>query len=455
MVLHHINTKAWLIAIAAVFFLIGATSSSVNAQFKSKIILDDEPAGGPPPAGGLPAALPESFPDEDDRGTTVLSRERPETDALGVRMLGFEFFPKISTTETFNDNIFLVESAKISDFITVVRPELEIKSNFGSHEINLFADADIGRYIDNSAEDYNDYHGGASGKYDITEDSYAYLGLDTFGLHEGRGSVDDVGGTNPTKYFRSSGVLQVFAKLNRLAFTVDAVQTITKYNNTPAGTTVINNKDRDHEKTEASFKVSYELQEEVQPFMRVSWIGLSYDDDFDDAGFNRDSRGYRAVVGTTLDFGGITFGDVFAGYRYQDYDPALTNINAVILGAAMTWNPTRLTTVTGNFTNSVEETTQGNASGFVATDVGVNVDHELLRSLLLNGYVGVTNNAFKGIARESDTYRMGLGAKWFVNRYGSLSGGWDYTQKETSTPIVGADADYKNHTANLRIQIQL
>ncbi len=121
---------------------------------------------------------------------------------------------------------------------------------------------------------------------------------------------------------------------------------------------MINHDDRDRTVYVASLRAGYDLAPEYEGFARMSYNLRDYDSAVDDSGLERDSSGWRVDVGATADFTGVTFGEVFAGYLQQDYDDAnLATIEGAHFGAAVTWNPSRLTTVGLRAERLVRETT--------------------------------------------------------------------------------------------------
>lgn len=60
------------------------------------------------------------------RGDTVATRPRPELDPLGVRVGGFLLFPSVAVEEYYDDNLFATQSARVDDFLTVLKPRVEI-----------------------------------------------------------------------------------------------------------------------------------------------------------------------------------------------------------------------------------------------------------------------------------------------------------------------------------------
>src|SRR5688500_12256571 len=100
----------------------------------------------PPVSPVAPSQRPEAFGYYLERGQRVTDRPRPELDPLGVNLGGFFLYPRIELDEMFNDNIFATDSGKQTDFITVISPAAELKSNWNNHALNATAGASIGRY---------------------------------------------------------------------------------------------------------------------------------------------------------------------------------------------------------------------------------------------------------------------------------------------------------------------
>lgn len=398
---------------------------------------------------------PYEYVDEIPRGETVTSRPRPELDALGIRMGSFLVFPEFDLDELYNDNIFSVESDKDDDFITVIRPGLDIRSDWNNHALNFSGQADIGRYADWDEENYEDFDVSLDGRFDITRDINIFANVAYFALHEDRGSPDDVSGSSPTEFSIFLANAQYFHQLNRLNFTLDLTTRDFDYDDSPTAGIAINNDDRDRFESNISFRVGYEIVPEYEAFIRLGGNDRSYDDAPDDAGFDRDSFGYEIAAGVSVDLGGIAFGDVFVGYQRQSYgDAALKAIGSPVLGAELTWNVTRLSTLTGGIEQNIEETTQGSASGFLATRLHVTADHELLRNLILNANLAATTSDYTGIDREDRFYEAGLGAKYMLNRnlYGSVT--YSYRQRESDFS-TGADSDYKQNIFMIRLEAQM
>lgn len=198
-------------------------------------------------------------------------------------------------------------------------------------------------------------------------------------------------------------------------------------------------------------RASYEIVPEYEAFVRATRHVRSYESLQGGDRFDRDSDGWELVAGTALDLGGVVFGEVFAGWRTQDYDdPRLPAVDGPSFGGRLIWNVTPLTTVGGFVQRTVEESTLGGASGFLATAAGVGVDHELLRNLILGAELEFTNNDYEGIRRDDDLLGVGIGGTWLVNRNVRAELGYRFDTRDST--VSGAGYDSQIVTVTVRLQ---
>jgi hypothetical protein len=386
------------------------------------------------------------------RGETVESRQRPELDPLGIRLGSFVLHPELGIEEQYNSNIFATETDEEADFITSFTPRLLLRSDWRRHQVTLRVGADAGFYADNGSEDYVDYLAGVEGRLDITGDSYLAGSADYRHLHEDRGSPDDADGDEPTELdaaLLAAAYVQRFGRINLEV--AGSFEGLDFYDvDSSAGT--INNDDRDRLEAEGALRVGYEFMPDVEAFVEGTYNIRDYDDAVDDAGFNRDSDGFGAAAGVTVDFGGVTFGDFYVGYRQQDYeDPAFETVSGIDAGATLTWNVTPLTTVVAGVERSIQETTTAGAAGSVATEFSVEADHELLRNLILGLDGRYMMRDYEGIDREDDYFAVGADARYMMNRNMYLSAGYEFRNRDSTLP----GEDYDQHIAILRLTLRM
>ena len=326
---------------------------------------------------------------------------------------------------------------------------MDVRSDWNNHELRLQTGAAFGIYADNSDEDYEDFDVTLSGRLDIQRGTAARLSTSYRHLHEDRSSPDDVGGKDPTEfdvYSISSGLSHDFGRFNaavggsfdRLEFdNVDA-----------AGGGVILEEERDRDEYETTLRLGYEIVPEYEAFILGSYNIVDYDElccDGTGTGFDRDSDGYGIALGVAFDLAGLLFGEAFAGYRSQEYDDSeLKDFDGFGGGGSLVWNVTQLTTITGTARGDVGETTVTDsdgdpASGVLDATASIEVDHELLRSLILGANFSASREDYEGINRTDWLYEAGLNATYYLNRHVQLIGSYEFTTRDAEDSVDDFD----------------
>ena len=101
---------------------------------------------------------------------SVLDRPKPELHPLGVRAGSSLIFPKVELGTAYDDNVFATENNEEGDFLFQVLPTVTVQSDFSRHALKFSAGADIGRYADQTSENYIDYFFTGGGRFDVTGD---------------------------------------------------------------------------------------------------------------------------------------------------------------------------------------------------------------------------------------------------------------------------------------------
>jgi hypothetical protein len=388
------------------------------------------------------------------RNETVADRTRPELDALGVRLGAFTLFPEVAGGITRDSNIYADDVDSISDSILQVSPGVAINSDWGRHKLNLGVDADIFRYSDYDTEDHVDYSAWGEGRLDVSRARFFVGAVSHARLHEDRDSPDDARGFEPTKFYRNTASISYETPRapRQLHTRLTGEYRKLEFEDSLAANGLVNNDDRDRQRLRGTARFGYGLDSEYSLFLQGSAHSVEYDDQFDDGGFERSSTGYEFALGTTFDFSGKTFGDVFVGYLSETYDdPRFDEIDGLSFGAKIFWNISGLTTVNFSARREVEPTTIGETGGTNVKRFGVGVDHELLRNLILSLALNATQVEFKGIERQDDIRSANFAARYIMNRRLELTLGYSYRQRE-SEPTPNSGIEFTRNLVRLTIE---
>lgn len=367
---------------------------------------------------------------------------------LGIRAGAFMLQPGVELAGEWTDNVFYTNENEDSDFVYHLRPYFTAQSNWSRHSFNVRLAADLGRYSDFSVRDYDDYFLNVSGRVDVRTQSALSYSADYMHLHEDLNDRTAEQGVEPTEYDLAGFGLGYDHTFNRLGFDLRYDHRDLDFDDAlREDGSVLENQDRDRSIDDLGVRMNYAFKTDMQAFIGATWHQVDFDQELDRNGYARSGDGFTADAGVSMAFTGVLTGDLFVSYHDRDYDdPTLGSFDGWAAGAGLTWYPTRLTTVQGNITSAIQETTSAHASGYLGTLYQVRVDHELKRNIQLNGRLSYRDNEYELLpgapadARRYDhVFGAGVGATWFINRHIWLSASYDLSDLSTNVP----NDDYK------------
>lgn len=388
------------------------------------------------------------------RGESVAQRPRPDYTPTPISLGSLQLYPALYTGAYVDSNIYASGVNEQSDMVWKVNPILTALTNWGRHALAVTAFGDANIYTDNSNENHTNGALQAEGRFDIAPKTYVAAHAGYQRATEPRSSADNVGGMDrPVRFDVTQAGAEAFRGAGLLSAMVGYLVKTYAYDNTPlvgGGTSLQSLRDRTHNmvKTELAYRVTGNLK----PFVRGQYEWR----DYDNSG-QRNSDGYNVVGGAQLDFGGITFAELYVGYLQRDYKNfAGGRASALDVGGSLLWNLTPLTSISAEVGRSIEETTVGGmavptaASSYTATGGSVAVTHELLRNLVVEVSADYTQNNYNNSLRVDDRVGAGAGARYYFNRHLFSDVTYDFDRRDSNV----AGADYDRHIMFLRLGAQ-
>ena len=214
------------------------------------------------------------------RGASILDRPKPELDPLGVRAGSFLIFPKVELGTTYDDNVFATENDEEGDFLFQVLPTVTAQSDFSRHQLRFSAGADVGRYADQTSENYIDYFVTGAGRFDVTGDSALLTNLSYRQLHEDRGDPNSpTTASEPIEFSRTNAELAYQQRFNRVTGRIGIGAENENYDDVASITgTTLDQDNRDRWAYSATGQVGYDLYPGYQPFLRFTYTRTEYDE---------------------------------------------------------------------------------------------------------------------------------------------------------------------------------
>lgn len=413
----------------------------VGVAHAQQTMIPEMPVPVPPVGPTDTSQRPEQFGQFLQRGETILDRPRPEYDARGLRYNSFFLYPRITADEVLNSNIFATEHNTKSDFITVISPTLALRSNWSNHQLNFDAGASVGTYARSSTENYGDYFIGTNGRFDFSRNLAGLGALKYEHLHEERDSVDaPTTSKNPVEYDQYTASFGLTQHDLRIGYTAGIDFLRDEYQDTAfaSGAPIIESV-RNLNDYMPRGQLTYTFAPRYQAFIRGNGDFRRYDHFDPGVGGKRDSNGFRADVGGRFDLTGVTYVEAAIGYLDQEYDsPALSSIKGVDASAKVAWNVTQLTSIAFNALRTAQDANTTalastgsplNSPGYLKTVVGVTIDHELLRNVILHGEADYENDDYMGLDRTDDRFDVGGGARYMLNNNVFFGGSFTYTNR--------------------------
>lgn len=370
----------------------------------------------------------------------VMDRPRPDYDAKGLPVGGFRLRPALDVGAAYDDNVYRTATAKKHDFFYTITPSFDLRSDWSRHLLELSGSFTRDQYNSRRSENRNDWYVAGNGRLDIDRDAALTANGSYNVQHEPRYSADQPGtAAEPTQYAILHGGSTLSYTPNR--FGVELGGSYDRYDFDPTKLTgggVFDNRDRDRDQYRGTAKASYEFAPGYALFLRGTYDARRFDTA---AGQARDSHGYRADAGATMFLTHLLQGEIFVGFVSQKFKAPFKSASAVDYGASLHWYATSLMTVHLSASRLFHDTTIAGASATDDQSVSLAVDYELLRNLILQAHVDLTDSRFLGTGRDDKLLETGFTAKYLINRYLSADAGYAYQRRSSSAAGQGFTDD--------------
>jgi hypothetical protein len=251
----------------------------------------------------------------------------------------------------------------------------------------------------------------------------------------------------------------------------DAERTVYQDSQLTDGTTA-SNADRQYNQFGGGGRVAYELFPGVKPFVEAGVDTRRHDLPVDNFGYQRDSKGFTASVGSTFKLRGTLTGEASIGYARRDYDdPRFDRVDGLVGNASLIWSIDALNTLKFTAASTIGESAIPGVPAVIYRDAGVQFDHAFRRWLIgtlkfgigLDTYKGSNANALGLVCdcvqsdpgsnaadRTDHRYSVGAGLTYKLNRTVQVKG--EFRQEWLRSNVAGVDYTASTFLAGVRLQ---
>lgn len=366
------------------------------------------------------------------RNTSVMQRERPEYSAAGLPVSSFIFYPRITSGLGYTDNVFATQSNKFADEYTEIDPNLVIQSIWSRNSLNIDMGGAFRVFDHKHSENEDGGHIRAVSRIDLVGDSFALVGGDVQRTYEARtdgGAPSNAAAALPyTTYgvfgrgVYQAGRVRASGSVDFRGFDWDNVPQI--------GGGFIDQRYRDETVTTVSGRGEYAPTPDTGVFGELAYVLSDYRDVVGIP--TRSSSEYRALGGADFDLTALIRGEIGGGYVDREYDSsAYGSISGFAVRGQVEYFPSPLTTLTMNLSRSIQDAVILNSGGYFSNLVGLKVDHELLRNLLINGAITYEYDDYDQIKRTDKIGNLKIGFQYLLSRGVGINASYSYAKRES------------------------
>jgi hypothetical protein len=371
-----------------------------------------------------------------DKSVSVLERKQPGYELPSVQIGAFIFDPAVSAGYNYDDNIYASSVEKEGDSYAVLKTEEKVTSTWSRDSVSADLHAQYASYADHVDED--NLTGGAliAGRFDINGNNALVATASADHLVESRfASGAPTFTKHPVEYNRGLVGLSAATAINR--FKIEATfsyEALDFYNaETPSGVAVDQHY-RNRGVTDEQLQASYAVSPDTAVFVRVAGNQRNFPSNVGStSSYLRSSDGFEATTGINLDLKDLVRGEASIGYLEESFkDSRLPTVSGPGADGQIDWFPTGLTTVTFRFRRILADSAIAQSPILVSSSGGVEIDHELLRSLILLARVDYESDAYQDLDRTDTRPSAELGATYRFNRYVDVILRYDYLNQRSS-----------------------
>jgi hypothetical protein len=389
-----------------------------------------------------------------DRNVTVRDRSRPEYTGVPIPVGGFFLTPAIATSAEYNDNIYAAQTAPTSDEIFRVQPQITLTSNWERNLLSVFARASANEYVSHSSESTTTWATGINGRLDVQHDMGVALAASIEEDTEPRtSSGSPQAARTPVQFYLGDVSAETTKEFDRFRITARAdLQNYSYKNVYSSQNALIYELDRDHFVETGALKLEYAIQPGLSVFTSTSYNARNFDNRLAIEP-TRNSQGYEVDMGTSFDLTHVMRGEFSAGYLKQNYNSSdYKNISGLALHGAIYYLPTQLTTVSLSASRAVVDSDIIGEGGYLSSNYILQVDHELLRNLILTASATVGNDEYQGVNRVDNRLIGGFGATYLLTRTLAFNLGYSHLNQQSSGIARGTSFNVNSIVASLRYQ---
>ena len=254
------------------------------------------------------------------------------SDGGGITFGAFTIVPQIEINVGFDSNVFAQSAAlgTTQSVYTTVSPSLDLRSEWLNHSLHVLASGTIGWYGVAPSQNFQNYGVLVDGKIDILNDFYATYATGFRRSTEALGTPNVAFAQAPTVVDVLPIEIGLYQQFNRVFYQLSAKAARFWYqDNSQIISTGLPGSSRDRFEYGESFKLGYQLFEDLAVFVAPSFNQVRYIEPINSAGQARNSDGMNFSLGAAWQVNAISILEGTIGYQSTNFSSGLGNTSAL------------------------------------------------------------------------------------------------------------------------------
>lgn len=393
--------------------------------------------------------------EERDSELSVRTRRAAAYDPHYIQMGEWTLAPSVETFTRYMDNVYATDNNKQEDFVYGVRPEVVLRSNFLTHQLNANFYVEDGNYNKIKEEDYTDYGADVSARYDVYPGMAIPLVLGYSQNHSRRDEPEDRTSIDPAVYKVTKGQTGVrltgdFLEINARA----GFQNVTYEDTTSFAGTPVDNSSRARTIYTNNVKVGFPQEAMIAPYVYGTVQSTRYDRDRDIFNISRDSRDVEGGVGSYFNFTDVLRSSLETGYVRREFDDSsLDPVGALTCSVNLNWDATTLASFALTGDRSIRETATSSSSQ-IQTTIGLGMIYELAPNIILKPAIGYLQRDYQQSDNKIKAYTADMEGLYKINPNIWASLKYRGISQDEDNSSAG-NGSYDGNTITLSLKFQL
>jgi len=310
------------------------------------------------------------------------------SDGGGITLGAFTLVPQIEINVGVDSNVFAQNASlgTTQSLYTTVSPSLDLRSEWLNHSLHVLASGTIGWYGVAPTQNFQNYGVLVDGKIDIRHDFYATYAIGYRRSTEALGTPNVAFAQAPTVVDTLPIEIGLYQQFNRVFYQLSAKAARFWYqDNSVIFSTGLPGSSRDRFEYGESFKLGYQLFEDLSVFVSPTFNQIRYIEAINSAGQARNSDGMNFSLGATWRVNAISMLEGTVGYQGTSFASGLGNTSALSYGLSGSYTGYAPLTLRPYISRTINQSALSQYKDFVSTTFAVDLTYLIHDAWTLSG----------------------------------------------------------------------